>query len=146
MTEQMNQLSVPVAVLSQGGRLRNWDGLISWKVGLTEDSQRRQLQWEKLPECEDTPHDSPPVCIVLFAYGSLIGVDWCQGCFKAGVCTVGPTTNVLCGRLALGADQCAAFCNRDRPSYPQKWRHDTWTNYLHEWHLQVPSPEMFKAV
>lgn len=31
-----------------GGKPRNWDGLISWKVGLTGDSRRRRLASGKL--------------------------------------------------------------------------------------------------
>lgn len=35
-----------------GGKPRNWDGLISWKVGLTWDSQQRRLASGKLPWCK----------------------------------------------------------------------------------------------
>lgn len=47
MTEQMNQLIVPVAVLSHGAHPKNWDGLISLQVGLSGDRQLRQLQYIK---------------------------------------------------------------------------------------------------
>lgn len=62
MTEQMNQLSVPVAAPSLGGPLRNWDGLISSKVGLTENSQ---WGWsEKSPRNVKTPRLTVHLCIV----------------------------------------------------------------------------------
>lgn len=48
MTEQMNQLIVPVAVLSHGAHPKNSDGLISSQVGLSGDWQLRRLEWEKL--------------------------------------------------------------------------------------------------
>lgn len=34
------------------GKPRNWDGLISWKVGLTGDSRRRRLASGKRPWCK----------------------------------------------------------------------------------------------
>lgn len=78
-----------------GEKWRNWDGLISSKVGLTGDSQLRWLKGEKLPYCEymlylATGH----MCV--FVFGILITADWCEGVvFKVGV-SEGCTYHQLC--------------------------------------------------
>lgn len=66
------------------------------------------------------------------------------------------TNKYVCVRLALGADLTnvlwlvTAFYSGDNP-YSQQYNlkgllHDTPTNHLHDWHLQVGSPGIFMAL
>lgn len=135
MTEQMNQLSVLVAVPSQGGHLRNWDGLISSKVGLTGDSRLRQAEGRKAPIIWRQHPSTVHLCVCVCCFWHF---DWCwlvsRFCFKVGIsigtCSHTHTHNWV-SQINAGRrlDKCAVDgkCilkqrqSLQRVIYPRRW-------------------------
>lgn len=84
------------------------------------------------------------MCIVFFAFGILIGVDWCQGFVLVEISIEGHTQTNVCVGLALGVDltnmlwMVTAFCNKNTATVIasketlKSGLHDMSTSLLHE--------------